>query len=71
MTHSPRNVVVGCSLNHNEHFEIPHCDCAQVHKHEEPHNSMKERMSGAILLGPIDNLQGGHKFMSPCIGELI
>ena len=56
---SPQNVVIGEMLDCETHFKLPFGDYAQVHQHEEPCNSDKERTLGAISLGPIDNAQGG------------
>ncbi len=68
---SPRNIVSGKTLDYKHHFKMPIGDYAQVHEAEEPRNSMAERTLGAICLGPIDNAQGGYKFMSLCTGKLI
>ena len=68
---SPRNIVTGRTLNYNIHFKLPFGDYAQVHENEEPRNSNKERTLGAISLGPIDNAQGGWKFMSLRTGHLL
>jgi len=58
-------------LSYKHHFKLPLGDYAQVHEHEEPRNSMAERTLGAICLGPLDNAQGGYKFMSLRTGALI
>ena len=68
---SPRDIVIGKTLDYKMHFCLPFGDCAQVHQNEEPCNSTKERTLGAISLGPIDNAQGGWKFMSLETGYLI
>ena len=57
--------------DHNEDFEIPFGDCAQVHENEEPRNSAKERTHGAISSGPTWNASGGHKFFNLASGKLI
>ena len=43
----------------------------QVHEEEKPRNSMKKRTLGAICLGPMDNAQGGYRFMSLRTGKKI
>ena len=68
---SPRNIITGKSLNYKHHFKLPLGDYVQVHEEEQPRNSMAERTLGAICLGPIDNAQGGYKFMSLRSGKLI
>ena len=68
---SPRNIVTGKTLNYKHHFKMPIGDYAQVHEEEQPRNSMAERTLGAICLGPIDNVQGGYKFMSLRTGKMI
>ena len=61
---SPHNLVAGKTLNFKHHFKFPIRDYEQVHQQEEPRNSMAKRTLGAICLGPINNAQGGYKFMS-------
>ena len=50
---------------------MPFGDYAQTHEEDTPRNSMKPRTIGAICLGPMENLQGGYKFMSLESGKLI
>ena len=68
---SQEYIILGKGLNYKQHFKLPLGDYAQVHENEEPRNSMKERTLGAICLGPLDNAQGGYKFMSLRTGALI
>ena len=68
---SPRNIVTGKTLDCNVHFELPFGDCAQVHQNEEPQNSNKEQTLGAVSLGPLDNAQGGWKFVSLKTGHFM
>ena len=68
---SPQTTVTGETLDHNEDFEIPFGDHAQVHENEEPRNGAKEQTQGAISLGPTWNASGGHKFFNLASGKLI
>ena len=61
---SPQSIAIGKTLDCEMHFRLPFGDCAQVHQNKEPKNSNKEQTLGAISLGPINDAQGGWKFMS-------
>ena len=68
---SPRTIMTGRKISYKSHCRLPFGDYAQVHENEQPRNSMAERTLGAICLGPIDNAQGGYKFMSLKTGKKI
>ena len=68
---SPRTIMTGRKINYKTHCRMPFGDYAQVHENEQPRNSMAERTLGAICLGPVDNVQGGYKFMSLRTGKKI
>lgn len=59
---SPRNIVVGSSIDYLSHCQIEFGAYAQVH--QEHDNSMTARTTAAIALGPTGNAQGGYYFMS-------
>ena len=70
-TMSPRNIIAGKDIDYKHHCKLALGEYVQVHEEEKPRNSMAERTLGAICLGPINNEQGGYKFMSLRSGALI
>jgi hypothetical protein len=61
--YSPKTILSGQTLNYKQ-CSLPFGTYCQVHEEEGPRNSMAARTSGAILLGPSSNRQGGHLFLS-------
>ncbi len=43
----------------------------QIHEEDQPHNGMVARMQCAILLGPSENAQEGHKFFTLTTGKVV
>jgi hypothetical protein len=43
----------------------------QIQEEDQPRNSMAARTQGAILLGPSNNAQVGHKFYTLNIGKVV
>jgi hypothetical protein len=43
----------------------------RIHEEDQPRNGMVMRMQGAILLGPSENAQGGHKFFTLTTGKVV
>jgi hypothetical protein len=62
-TLSPRYLMTGRHLDFNKHVRTELFG-AYVQTHEEHTNNMNARTLGAICLGPSENEQGGHYFMS-------
>ncbi|KAI2491042.1 Reverse transcriptase (RNA-dependent DNA polymerase) [Fragilaria crotonensis] len=66
-TLSPRAIVVGSTINYNNHVKLEFGQYVQTH---EPHNnSMQTRTVGALALRPTGNEQGGHYFFSLTTGR--
>ena len=63
--------MTGIKLDYTKHCRLAFGDYAQTHEEHNPTNSMNERTIGAICLGPMENFQGGYKFMSLRTGKLI
>jgi hypothetical protein len=43
----------------------------QIHEEDQPRNGMVQQMQGAVLLGPSENAQGGHKFFTLTTGKVV
>ena len=65
-TLSPASIVEGIKLDYNKHFRAIFGEYALVY--EGTDNTMSERMTGAIALGPTGNLQGGSRWFSLTTG---
>ncbi|KAI2499082.1 Reverse transcriptase (RNA-dependent DNA polymerase) [Fragilaria crotonensis] len=66
-TLSPRAIVVGSTIDYNNHVKLEFGQYVQTH---EPHNnSMQTRTVGALALRPTGNEQGGHYFFSLTTGR--
>ena len=64
--YSPRYIMTGKQLDFGKHARLEFGEYVQTHeKHD---NSMQERTTGAICLGPTGNDQGTHWFMSLTTG---
>eukprot|EP00957_Ditylum_brightwellii_P162121 12343332-Ditylum_brightwellii.AAC.1 len=70
-TLSPKAIVMGREVDFKKHCRIPFSAYTQVNTKPEPTNSLMARTSGAIVLGPGTNLQGGTKFLNLRNGRLI
>ena len=57
---SPMTTVTGKTLDHEKHCRHEFGACAQAGTQNAPTNSVKERTTDGICLGPSDNIQGGH-----------
>ena len=66
-TMSPRAIVVGSTIDYNNHVKLEFGQYVQTH---EPHdNSIQTRTVGALALRPTGNAQGGHYFFSLTTGR--
>lgn len=64
-TLSPRTILAGVHPDCNRDCRIPFGAYAQVDEHTHPRNGTEQaQTTGAACLGPVGNLQGGHKFMN-------
>ena len=70
-TLSPMELLTRRSLDYNKHCKLPPGAYCLVHEEILPTNSMKERATGAIAIGPTANLQGAYRFMSLKTGHII
>lgn len=68
-THSPRTIVTGKQINYKQHCRIEFRAYAQIHGDHD--NTMATRTTGAIVLRPTGNAQGGHFFFSLTIGRRV
>ena len=64
-------LLTGRSLNYNKHCKLPPGAYCFVHEENLPTNSMKERATGAIAIGPTAKLQGAYRCMSLKTGHII
>ncbi len=60
----PREVFLGRKLDYNKDMKLSFGDYAQVHQGDIITNTMAERTVGALALGPMDNIQGGYRFLN-------
>jgi hypothetical protein len=63
-TPSPKTIMSGEMLDYKKHMSLQLGQYYQVQEEDNPRNSQIARTKGAISLGPINNLQGGFKFMA-------
>ena len=70
-TLSPKTILSGKTLDYKKHLRLPIGQYCQVHKEDNPRNSLHPCTKGAISLGPSGNLQGGYKFMALSTGHKI
>lgn len=68
---SPRMIMSGKPLDYKKELAVQFGSYCQVHMHHAPRNSMKERTSGGICLGPSGNEQGGCRFLHLSTGAKI
>lgn len=60
-TYSPKAIMSGEQITYHQ-YSLPFGTYCQVHKEDDPRNSLAARRQGAILLGPHNNRQGGQIF---------
>ena len=63
-TLSPMELLCGRSLDFQKHCALAPGSYCLVHEEHLPRNSMRERATGAIAIGPTANLQGSYRFLS-------
>ena len=68
-TMSPREVMIGLQINHNNHCKYEFGEYVQTH--EEHTNGMEQRTIGALALYPTRNQQGGVYFLSLLTGRVL
>ena len=68
---SPMELLSGRSLDFKKHCVLPPGAYCLVHEEGVPRNSMRERATGAIAIGPTTNLQGSYRFLSLKSGHII
>jgi hypothetical protein len=66
-TLSPRAMMIGFTLDYAKHCRLEFGSYVQTH--EDHDNSMQSRTTGAIVLRPTGNRQGGYCFMSLTSGR--
>ncbi|MGL5934919.1 MAG: reverse transcriptase domain-containing protein, partial [Cetobacterium sp.] len=64
-------IMAGKPLDYKKELAAQFGSYCQVHMHHTPRNSMKERTSGGICLGPSGNEQGGCRFLHLSTGVKI
>ena len=70
-TLSPMELLSGRSLDFKKNCVLPPGAYCLVHEEGIPRNSMRERATGAIAIGPTTNLQGSYRFWSLKSGHII
>jgi len=68
-TLSPCMIATGSNINYNKHCKLQFGAYVQVH--EQHNNSMIPRISGAIALYPMGNVQGSYYILSLHLGKRI
>jgi hypothetical protein len=68
--HSPKTIISGQTLNY-EQCSLPFGTYCQVHEEDGQRNNFVARTSGAIMVGPLSNQQGGHLFISLNSGRVL
>jgi hypothetical protein len=61
--YGPKTIMSGNIINFKK-ISLPFGSYCQVYEEKLPHNSLVNRILGAILLGPSRNAQGGHNFFT-------
>ena len=67
---SPKQIMLG-EVVHYKFYAIGFGWYCQIHEEDQPCNGMVQRTQGAILLGPSENAQGGHKFFTLTTGKVV
>jgi hypothetical protein len=70
-TMSPRRIISGLKFDYNMHCKIELGTYMQTHKEPVPSNSIKERMTGPIVIRSLNIVQGGYHFLSHNTGKLL
>ena len=70
-TLSPMELLTGRSLDFNKHCKLAPGAYCLVHEETMPTNTMEERATGAIAIGPTSNMQGSYRFLSLRTGQII
>ena len=70
-TLSPMELLTGRSLDYKKHCVLAPGTYCLVHEEHLPRNSMRERATGAIAIGPTATLQGAYRFLSLRSGHII
>ena len=70
-TLSPMELLTGRSLDSNKHCKLAPGSYCLVHEEHLPRNSMRERATGAIAIGPTSTLRGAYRFLSLKSGQTI
>ena len=68
---SPMELLTGRSLDYKKHCKLAPGSYYLVHEEHLPRNSMRERATGAIAIGPTSTLQGAYRFLSLKSGHII
>ena len=68
---SPMELLTGRSLDYNKHCKLALGSYCLVHEEPLPRNSMRERATGAIAVGPTSTLQSAYRFLSLKSGHII
>ena len=70
-TLSPMELLTGRSLDFHKHCKLAPGSYCLVHEEHLPRNSMRERATGAIAIGPTSTLQGAYRFLFLKSGHII
>ena len=70
-TLSPMELLTGRTLDFNRHCKLAPGTYCLVHEENTPTNTMEERATGAIAIGPTANMQGSYRFLSLRTGQII
>ena len=70
-TLSPMELLTGRTLDFNKHCKLAPGVYCLVHEENIPTNTMEERASGAIAIGPTTDMQGSYRFLSLKTGHII
>jgi hypothetical protein len=68
---SPWSLVTSRVLDYRKHFKVKSGEFCLVHEENSPTNTMKERASEAIAIGPCPSLHGHFRFMVLSTGRIV
>jgi hypothetical protein len=68
---SPRELFTGVRSDYQRDCKVGFGEYVQVYMEESVTNTLQERTTGAISLGPAGNLQGNYLFLNLATGEMI
>jgi hypothetical protein len=68
---SPWSLVTSRVLDYKKHFKVKSWEYCLVHEENSPTNTMKERATEAVAIGPCPSLHGHFRFMVLSTGRIV